>query len=177
MNIPNILTISRFFLVPIYIWAFFSPDIEKNLLVSTAVFIVAGITDLLDGYIARKYNMVTKWGTALDPLADKLMQITVVICLTIGGYIPLWLPIVIIIKEGLMILGGLFLYLKGEKMVVPANRYGKLATVVFYLGVFLISLEISVYLNYAAIIAIMVFMTMAFLNYYRAFKEIHREIK
>lgn len=177
MNIPNMLTVSRLFLIPIYIWVFFSPNIEKSLLLSTGIFILAGITDLLDGYIARKYDMVTKWGTVIDPLADKLMQITVVVCLTIGGYIPVWLPIVIIAKEGLMILGGLTLYFGGEQVIVPANMYGKLATVVFYLGILLISLEISKTVSLFAIIAIIVFMTMAFLNYYRMFREIHREIK
>lgn len=177
MNIPNMLTTARFFLIPVYIWVFFSPNIEKNLLLSTVVFIVAGITDLLDGHIARKYDMVTEWGTVLDPLADKLMQITVVVCLTIGGYIPVWLPAVVIAKEGLMIIGGLTLYFRGEKVVVPANRYGKLATVVFYLGIFLISLELGRGVNLFAVIAIIVFMTMAFLNYYKVFREIHREIK
>ncbi|WIF94230.1 CDP-diacylglycerol--glycerol-3-phosphate 3-phosphatidyltransferase [Caminicella sporogenes] len=131
MNIPNILTIFRFILIPVFIYFFFA-NIEGNILYATYIFILAGITDVLDGYIARKYNLVTKWGQAMDPLADKMMQITVLACFTIKKFLPIWVIIIIGIKELLMIAGGLFLYYKRNKVVVPANRYGKIATISFY---------------------------------------------
>lgn len=176
MNLPNLITTLRFFLIPIYIWTFFTPLVEKNLLVSTGVFLVAGITDVLDGHIARKYNMVTKYGTALDPLADKLMQTTVLICLAAADHIPLFLPVVLIIKEILMIMGGLFLYFKGKKTVIPSNKYGKLSTLVFYLTVFIIALKISTILNYAFIALTFILMLLSFFMYFRDFRKVQSEI-
>lgn len=132
MNIPNILTIVRLILVPVFIIVFFS-KVPHAMLISFIIFIVSGLTDFLDGYIARKYNMVTKWGSIADPLADKLMSITVLLCLTIKDIIPMWVLLVIIIKEALMIVGGVILYNKGT--FVPAKIYGKIATALFYLAI------------------------------------------
>lgn len=131
MNLPNILTTLRFFLIPSFIMVFFSSS-EDYIRYSAYIFIFAGVTDVLDGYIARKYNLTTKWGQAMDPLADKLMQLTVLICFTIKRILPLWVIIVVGIKEICMVIGGMFLYFKKEKVVIPANKYGKLATIVFY---------------------------------------------
>ncbi|SDK17511.1 CDP-diacylglycerol--glycerol-3-phosphate 3-phosphatidyltransferase [Natronincola ferrireducens] len=134
MNLPNILTIIRFCLIPIFILVFFSSS-EHNLLISSYIFILAGITDVLDGYIARKYNLVTKWGQAMDPLADKSMQLTVLICFTIRRILPLWAIVVVAVKELCMVIGGIFLYTKKEKIVIPANKYGKFATIMFYIAI------------------------------------------
>lgn len=134
MNLANLITSLRFLLIPLFIKVFFS-SLEKSLLYSILIFILAGITDVLDGYVARKFNLITKWGQAMDPLADKLMQLTVLICFTIKEFIPLWVIIIYGIKELLMIAGGIFLYAKKEKTVVPANSYGKVATVIFYIAI------------------------------------------
>ncbi len=134
MNIPNILTIIRFFLVPLFILTFFSSS-ENYLILSSYIFIFAGITDVLDGYIARRFNLITKWGQAMDPLADKLMQLTVLICLTVKGILPPWVMIVVGIKETCMVVGGIFLYFRKEQVVIPANKYGKIATIVFYAAI------------------------------------------
>ena len=108
MNIPNILTAIRFFLIPVFCIVYFS-SINNQFMISIIIFLISGITDVLDGYIARKYDMVTKWGTLLDPLADKLMLLTVLFCLSRTHVIPIWIFILILAKEGLMILGGLLL--------------------------------------------------------------------
>ena len=134
MNLPNILTATRFLLIPLFVIVFFAP-IEKSVLYATYIFILAGITDILDGYIARKYNIITRWGQAMDPLADKLMQITVLLCFTIKKYLPLWVILIVGLKETLMIIGGIFLYTKKDKRVIPSNKYGKVATVAIYLAV------------------------------------------
>ncbi len=134
MNIPNLLTITRFFLIPFFILVFFS-DSPNSLIYSVGIFVVAGITDMLDGYIARKCGLVTKWGQAMDPLADKLMLLTVLICFTIKDYLPIWIIITVGLKETLMVTGGLLLYTKRDKVVVPANKYGKIATVSFYVAI------------------------------------------
>ncbi len=99
---------------------------------------LAGITDILDGYIARKYNMISKTGKILDPLADKFMQLTVIICLAYVKIVPPWAIIIIIVKEILMIIGGILLY--KDKIVVAANWYGKVATTLFYVSILVIIL-------------------------------------
>lgn len=132
MNIPNILTTIRFFLIPAFIYVFFS-DLEHNYAIAASIFLLAGITDILDGYIARKYDMITKWGKLLDPLADKSMQLTALFCLTYAGLIPMWAVYIILTKELLMIIGSIVLY--RDKIVVSASWYGKAATVLFYLAI------------------------------------------
>lgn len=138
MNLPNILTTIRFMLIPLFVGVFFS-SLDKNMFYSVIIFIIAGVTDVLDGYIARKYNIITKWGQAMDPLADKLMQLTVIICFTVKGLIPIWVILIYGIKEIFMILGGIVLYTRKDKLVIPANSYGKIATVIFYIAILAIA--------------------------------------
>lgn len=174
MNIPNILTIIRLLLIPVFVASFFSQS-ENNILYATCIFIIAGITDLLDGYIARRYNMVTKWGTVLDPLADKLMQLTVLVCFTIAKYIPIWVIVVIGIKELLMISGGLFLYYFFDRTVIPASKYGKIATLAFYVAILVIALNINRILDYFLITIVIGLTILAFANYSIGFKTISME--
>lgn len=136
-NIPNILTIIRMLLVPLFVYVFFSPFPNARYF-SLFIFLVAGLTDVLDGYLARRYQWTSKFGTAMDPLADKLMLLTALICLTIVGIVPLYALLIVYAKEFLMILGAIVLYYRHEKVVVPANSFGKAATVLFSLSVFLL---------------------------------------
>lgn len=135
MNIPNTLTAIRFVLVPLFIIVFFS-RMKNAILIALIIFLAAGLTDVLDGYIARKYDMVTKWGSILDPLADKLMSLAVLISLTIKEIIPFWVLLIISIKETLMITGAAILFRNGT--FVSAETYGKVATVLFYISVFVL---------------------------------------
>lgn len=128
MNIPNMLTVLRLFLVPVFILVFLFEGDQKT--AAAIVFIIASTTDVLDGYIARKYNMSTKTGQLLDPLADKLMQIAVVVSLLCAKMVPLWFVLILASKELLMILGGFFLYTK--KNFVRSNIFGKANTVVMF---------------------------------------------
>lgn len=128
MNIPNMLTVLRLFLVPVFILVFLFEGDQKT--AAAIVFIIASTTDVLDGYIARKYNMSTKTGQLLDPLADKLMQIAVVVSLLCAKMVPLWFVLMLASKELLMILGGFFLYTK--KNFVKSNIFGKANTVVMF---------------------------------------------
>ncbi len=134
MNIPNILSIFRICLIPVYIAVFSLNGNTKHL--AAIVFIVASLTDVLDGYIARKYNLTTKVGQLLDPLADKLMQLTVVISLVTSGILPLWFVVVLAIKECLLVLGSIFLYAK--KTYVKSNIIGKMNTVVLFIALVLL---------------------------------------
>lgn len=131
MNIPNMLTILRIILVPTYLLIFFS-EMENRILIAGLVFIFAGISDVLDGHIARKYNLQTKLGTVLDPFADKMMIFAILISFTVSNYIPSWILIAIGLKEILLILGGAVLYFSKTKQVMSSNKYGKTATALFY---------------------------------------------
>lgn len=174
MNIPNILTIIRLLLIPAFLFVFFS-ELPNSMLLSFLIFIFAGITDFLDGYIARKYKLVTKWGSIADPFADKLMSITVLLSLTIDEIIPIWVPIVIVAKELLMIIGGIVLYKKGT--YVPAKFYGKAATALFYVAVLFLVINkiagIAIMRTFGLIfIYITVIVTLyAFYKYYENFRK------
>jgi cardiolipin synthase len=163
MNIPNILTIIRIILVPIFIITFFL--VSKW--VALSVFIIAGITDLLDGYIARKYDMVTDLGAVLDPFADKLMLMSVIIVFTISGYIPVFVLIIILTKELFMIYGGARFYFAKKKIVIPANRYGKASTVLFYVSIIVITFDISDIANNILMLSVVISTIIAFVSYYK----------
>ncbi len=129
--IPNILTTVRLVIIPFFAYSILC---EKSIWLSVSLFLLSGITDVIDGWIARKFNMITDMGSVYDPLVDKLMQITAVICLAVIKVIPLWVIVFVIIKELSMIVCGSILYAK--KIVVRSNWYGKVATVFFYSVIF-----------------------------------------
>ena len=128
-HLPNILTIIRFLLIPLII--FFA--LQDNYLATIIVLTISGITDILDGYIARKFNFITDFGKLMDPLADKATQLALLTVLTIQNIIPIWIIIIVVIKEFLMISGASFLY--GKDLVVSSKWYGKLSTVLFYIAI------------------------------------------
>lgn len=125
--LPNILTTVRLFIIPFF--AYFLLN-SKNILISVLLFVLSGITDIADGWIARHFNMITDVGSVYDPLVDKLMQITASVCLTINGILPVWVICVVAVREISMITVGVILYIK--KIVVHSNWYGKASTVFFY---------------------------------------------
>ena len=133
--IPNILTTARLVLVPIF--AYFVLG-AKNLPLAAVVFILSGVTDVIDGYIARRFHMITNFGKIYDPFVDKLMQITAIVCLALAEILPVWIIAIVICKEAAMIIIGGILYLK--KIVVHSNWYGKAATVIFYATIFIMIL-------------------------------------
>lgn len=133
-NVPNILSFFRLALVPILVITFFCIPGE-NYIVPLIIFIVASITDTLDGIIARKFNLVTEAGMVLDPLADKLLKIATLICFGIVGVIPLWLVITLISIDIAMIIAGVILY--GKHITIPSNWIGKTGTLVMTIGLIL----------------------------------------
>jgi len=163
MNIPNMLTILRIILVPVFVGTFFL--VSKW--VALAVFIVAGITDALDGYIARKYDLKTELGAVLDPFADKLMLMSVLTVFTIKGYIPIVVLIIVGSKELFMIFGGIHFYLSKKKIVIPSNKYGKTATILFYLSIILITFDFNEILNNILIFTATASTLIAFASYYK----------
>ena len=127
MNLPNKLTLLRVFMIPIFV-VFMLVDITPfDNWIALAVFILASLTDLLDGKIARKYNLLTNFGKFMDPLADKLLVCSAMICLVEMHIIPAWIVIIIIARE--FIISGFRLIASDNGVVIAASYWGKFKTV------------------------------------------------
>lgn len=133
MNLPNLLTCFRMALVPAFAYCYF---FVKPTWIALALFILASLTDFLDGYLARKLSQITDFGKLMDPLADKLMTVTMMVCLACTRRIPWWVVVVIVLKE-LLMLAGSTVMLK-RHIVVYANIWGKIATAVFIAALILV---------------------------------------
>ncbi len=130
LNLPNALSLIRIAIISPFLYFYlFIPGYGES--IALIIFIFSGLTDLLDGFIARKYNLVTKIGTVLDPLADKLMLISVLTGFVIKNKINLWILILMVCKELLMVLGTFILY-NDKDEIISANVIGKITTVLFY---------------------------------------------
>ena len=170
-QIPNMLTMCRFVLIPFIFGA-----IIQNDYVAAFVFLtISGMTDILDGFIARKFNFITNFGKLIDPLADKATQLAVLLTITFKGVIPFWIIIVVALKEAAMIAGASFLY--GKELVVSSRWFGKLATVIFYIAIvtsliinsnlFNISIRFDIYIYYVALILTIFALVMYFKEFYQ----------
>lgn len=153
-NIPNILTVSRFFFIPFI----FGAILNQQWLTAAILLTISGLTDVLDGIIARKFNFVSNFGKLIDPLADKANQLFTLVALAYINIIPWWILIVVFSKELLMVAGAAFLF--GKKLVVSSRWFGKLSTVLFYLAIvsslaihfFNINFQFDIYIYYVALI-------------------------
>lgn len=139
MNVPNMLTMLRFALIPVYVVVFAS-DVTNHMRWALLIIVLAGLTDILDGYWARKYGQVTTVGSMLDPLADKSMMIAVILSLLVTGHIPWMAGAAIFVRDAGMIVGSAYFHFRGKK-TVPANWMGKLTTILYYLGICFIFFE------------------------------------
>ena len=128
MNLPNKLTVLRVIMVPFFVF-FMLTDVggPANKWIALILFCVASLTDMLDGKIARKYNLVTNFGKFMDPLADKLLVCSAMICMIEMGKLPAWIVIVIIARE--FIISGFRLVASDNGIVIAASYWGKFKTV------------------------------------------------
>lgn len=147
LNLPNILTLIRIILIPIFPLAYFYDFFGNGPLIAILIYILANLTDLLDGYVARKFNMVTDFGTVLDPLADKLMLICVLITLSILKVVPIIIVIIVTVKEIFMIISSIFLYFKKDKLIIPANSFGKISSASFFISILEVLIINNSFLN------------------------------
>lgn len=161
MNLPNMLSLSRLVLSPVIIWMFVLDKDGWGYI----IFGLAGLTDILDGFIARKYDIKSKLGKAIDPLADKVLALSVLFSISVKGIIPSWIPEILLLKEMIMIIGGLFLWNKG--IVIPANIYGKTATMLIYASV--LSSYIDKRLGFYGLVLALAVSVAALLSYVRLF--------
>ena len=147
--VPNIISVFRIILVPVFIAVYFSDSSDRKLY-AVLIYVLAAFSDFLDGFIARRYKASSNTGKLLDPLGDKLMTISVMVCITIDGLIPVWAVTVAGIKEILMGVGGLVLHKKARSELLPSNLIGKTSSVVF----FLVCVTLMLFRNIPAIAAI-----------------------
>lgn len=168
-HIPNALTILRFILIPFIVIFLFQDKYIESLI----FLVISALTDVLDGFIARKYNFITNFGKLIDPLADKATQIAILVTLAIRNIIPFWILIIVFVKEFLMVAGASFLY--GKETVVSSRWYGKLSTVLFYTAIgcsliiqfFNLTYHFDIYIYYIALASTIFSLFMYFDAFYR----------
>lgn len=153
MNLPNKLTILRVIMIPFFVAALlYDGGANQNMrYVAAALFIIASLTDMLDGKIARKYNLVTNFGKFMDPLADKLLVCSALICMIELGQLPSWYVITVIARE--FIISGFRLVAADNGIVIAASWWGKFKTTFQMLTVILLILNIPALHTVTLIIA------------------------
>ena len=174
--LPNILCYIRIIMIPIFVILFY----KKLFWQSALVAILASITDVVDGYIARTFDMKTDWGMFLDPLADKLMQLAMLICSIFKAPWILILVIIFLIKEFTMLFYGIFVYRKGRNLD-GAIWCGKLCTVILDLSLFYVIAAPEKYLTPVTVTGIIclctIFLLMSFGIYMQKYFMLYKETK
>lgn len=177
-NVPNALSLLRLFLVPVIVVTYWLSDPNEIPYVSIGALVLSGISDSLDGIIARHFNQITDIGKLLDPVADKLTQVAVVVCLSLRYRELLPLMLICVVKELCQAVGGLLLLHRGEK-VRGARWFGKVSTFLFY-GVMILIVAFPE-MPHALLIGLVALvgaaMLFAFVNYLRMYCQIRKEQK
>lgn len=141
MNLPNKITIFRVFMIPLFVVLMMLQRIPGNEFYALAVYAIACISDALDGHIARKYNLITDFGKFMDPVADKLLVCSALICFVEQGLMPAWIALIIIARE--LIIDGFRLVAAGKGIVIAASIWGKAKTVVQMIACFVLILNVD----------------------------------
>ncbi len=128
LTIPNLLSLIRILLIPLFVWLYLG---EENVPATAVVLVLSGLTDALDGFIARHYHMVSDFGKALDPFADKLTQFAMLCCLVIRFPRMLWLIIVLCVKE-ILVASSQLVVIRKTELVLGAEWHGKITTILLY---------------------------------------------
>ena len=174
LNTPNILSLFRLCLVPVFIITYFS-GLQRASFWAACIYALALFTDFLDGYIARRFNLITNLGKVLDPLGDKMITFSVLACITIDGIIPAWVVFAFAAKELMMGIGGLIIHRKAKEEIPASNYIGKSATVIFFLVCVLLMVFDIPHGVAVAMVCIALFISFtAFISYIWSFKKIMR---
>lgn len=153
MNLPNKLTVFRMILVPVFIVIGYLGildviDLKVAFIVMDVIFIIASLTDKLDGTIARKKNLVTNFGKFLDPIADKILVISALVMLVEFGKLPAWIPIIVIVRE-FLVSGYRLIAVESNGKVIAANIWGKLKTVTQMVAIILMFIDKHNFFDFA----------------------------
>lgn len=173
-TIPNLLTALRIFFVPVFIYLY----LDEQYIASACMILVCGATDFLDGYIARSFHQISELGKALDPVADKLLQLAIVFCLIFTVKHMIWLFLLFIVKEISMMICWFMLKKKGG-YINGALWFGKVSTAIFYLSTFaLIALPIqNTTIGTLLMILTGFFLALSFILYMNTYFTMFRELK
>lgn len=188
MNLPNKLTIFRVILIPFFVFFMLVPVTgstdslltlagSADSLIALAIFVVASLTDLLDGHIARKHNLVTNFGKFMDPLADKLLVCSALICLVELKRVPSWIVIIIIARE--FIISGFRLIASDKGVVIAASYWGKFKTTFQMIMICLMILNLEPFKLITAVVmwAALILTVVSLADYLIKNKEIMKETR
>ena len=173
INVPNALSLFRIVLIVPFVYYF----LHDQIVPAAACLVLSGLSDMFDGMIARKFHQITELGKMLDPVADKLTQGTVAVCLAIEQPVLIPLLAIFIVKELLMLVAGSFLVLKKKKRPTGSKWYGKVATILFYFSfVVIVSLKGFFQIENLAVTVTLLsvtaaFMIYAFIQYFKIFLQ------
>ena len=178
LSIPNIMGYFRIILIPIFLYTYYNATSAKDYYIVAGIVCISGITDFLDGYVARNFNMITELGKFMDPFADKLTQAALVFCLASRHKLMWYLVGLFILKEGFMVVMGIIMLRRGKKLD-GAKWFGKVCTAVLYVVMFILILlpSINDFIANNLIIICGIFMLMSFILYIQVFYKMHKSIK
>lgn len=170
LTIPNLLSLFRLLLIPVYMTIYLNASQTRDYVVAALILAISCLTDMIDGKIARKFNMITTFGKFLDPVADKVTQFTLIICLSIKHPILWNLILLFVIKESFQFIAGLITYRKG-RMLTGALITGKICTTVLFVSLTAMILMPDISKQAVNIITVVdgIFMLMAFADYVHAY--------
>ena len=169
-HIPNYISVFRLCLISVFLYFYF---FKRDIISAVVTFLVAGASDVVDGYLARHNNWTSNLGRILDPVADKCMQATVLICLSVDKIIPWWISAVLIGKELLMVWGATCL-IKKFNTYAQSGWYGKAAIVVFYAIVVVLMLFDDITLVLKTVLSLLLIFAMMFaliMYYFRVYRN------
>ena len=169
-TIPNLLSLFRLILIPVYMTIYLNGDSLEDCILAGAILALSCLTDLADGKIARKFNMISSVGKVLDPIADKATQFTLTLCLALR-YPILWTVMaVFIVKEMFQLIAGI-IHLRKGKMLPGALMEGKICTTVFFISLIILVLFPGIDRIYVGIISLIniIFLMISFIGYIRAY--------
>ena len=178
-SIPNLLSLFRLALIPVYILIYMNAEKPSHYYLSAGILAVSCLTDLIDGKIARHFNMVTTLGIILDPFADKATQFTLIVCLAIKHPVLFFLIGLFILKEGFQLIAGGFNLLKKGKMLSGALLAGKICTTVLFISLILMVMIPTMSDQTVLIITLIDagFMTVSFISYILAYFGKNKKIQ
>ncbi len=170
-SIPNLLSLFRLALIPVYILIYMNAEKPSHYYLSAGILAVSCLTDLIDGRIARHFNMITTLGIILDPFADKATQFTLIVCLAIKHPVLFFLIALFVLKEGFQLIAGGFNLLKKGKMLSGALLAGKICTTVLFVSLILMVMIPTMSDETVLIITVVDagFMTVSFISYILAY--------
>ncbi len=178
-TVPNVLSLIRIALLPAFAVLYLNSAAHPSLLIwAFAVLVVSGLTDLFDGWIARRFNQISEAGKLLDPLADKLTQLTVLVCLATRFQELVWLMAVCLLKEAAQVIGGLLLLHRGDE-VRASQWFGKICTFVFYsaMAAIVVFDTMSSVVRIVLVVLVGVMMLVTFLGYLSTYISARKSLK